>query len=92
MDEERARDLERALNEKQYLLNDLKDRNTADQREIKKLMDEIEKERKKSLADEATIDKLENALAKKMQEIDQKDKIKQKNDQDIRQLKDMIEE
>lgn len=31
MDEERAKELERALNEKLYLINDLKARNTADQ-------------------------------------------------------------
>jgi len=32
MDEQKAKDLERALQDKLYLINDLKDRNTADQK------------------------------------------------------------
>ena len=58
MDEEKAKDLERALNEKLYLINDLKARNTADQNDIKKLLEEIQQERKKSMLDMAKIDKL----------------------------------
>jgi len=74
------------------MINDLKDRNTADQKEMKKLADELEKERKKSMLDDKKIDQLEDALAKKMKEVENKEKAKAKNEQEIRALKDAIED
>ena len=63
MDEQRAEALERQLNEKIYVYNDLNRRKSEDERELQFLKDEIEKERNKSLADEATIQKLEMILS-----------------------------
>ncbi len=46
------------LNEKVYFLNELTRRKSEDERELHLLRGEIEKERNKSMADEATIRKL----------------------------------
>lgn len=54
--------LERVLNEKVYFLNELTRKKAEDDKEILLLREEIEKERKKSSADEATIQKLEQIL------------------------------
>ena len=62
MDEKRAKDIERALNEKLYFLNELTRKKDEDQQELAALRQEIDKERNKSLADEATIRKLESLL------------------------------
>ena len=56
------------------------------------MREEIEKERNKSLADEATIRKLENLLREKEKELLEDNRIKMKNDNDIHDLKDAIEE
>ena len=46
------------------------------------MREEIEKERNKSLADEATIRKLENLLREKEKELLEDNRIKMKNDND----------
>lgn len=51
VDEKRAKDIERALNEKIYFLNELTRRKSEDEQELIALREEIEKERNKSLSD-----------------------------------------
>lgn len=92
LDEKRLKDIERALNEKIYFLNELTQRKSEDEQELNALREEIEKERNKSLADEATIRKLENILREKEKELLEDNRIKMKNDNDIHDLKDAIEE
>ena len=62
MDEQRAMNLERALNEKIYFLNEITRKKSEDEQQLQFLRDEIEKERKKSSADEALVQKLELIL------------------------------
>lgn len=45
------KELEKAYNEKVYLVNELTSKRDQDERELEILRDEIDKERKKSLAD-----------------------------------------
>jgi DNA repair exonuclease SbcCD ATPase subunit len=51
VDEKRAKDIERALNEKLYFLNELTRKKDEDEEELTALRDEIQQERNKSLAD-----------------------------------------
>ncbi len=69
VDEKRAKDIERALNEKLYFLNELTRKKDEDEEELNILREEIDKERNKSLADEATIRKLESLLREREKEI-----------------------
>ena len=57
-DERKVKELEKALNEKVYFLNELTRRKSEDDRELTLLKNQIEKQRNKSMADEATIRKL----------------------------------
>ena len=50
-DEKRIKDIERALNEKMYFLDELTRRKSADEEELVAIRNELEKERNKSLAD-----------------------------------------
>lgn len=58
VDEKRLKDIERALNEKIYFLTELTQRKSEDEAELNALREEIQKERNKSMADEATVRKL----------------------------------
>ncbi len=51
VDEKRVKDIERALNEKIYFLNELTRRKSEDEQELNALREEIQKERNKSMAD-----------------------------------------
>ena len=57
-DVQKVQALEKALNEKVYLVNELNRRKSEDEKELTLLRNEIDKERNKSMADEATIRKL----------------------------------
>lgn len=69
-DQHKCKELEKALNEKVYFLNELTKRKSEDQRELNLLKSQIQKERNKSMADEATIRKLEGILKEKLKQID----------------------
>jgi predicted nucleic acid-binding Zn-ribbon protein len=58
------------LAEKLRVIQDNEQRNTALESEIVDLRNEIDKERNKSLADEATIRKLENILKEKTRQYE----------------------
>ena len=51
VDEKRVKDIERALNEKIYFLNELTRRKSEDEQGLNALREEIQKERNKSMAD-----------------------------------------
>lgn len=55
------------------------------------MKDEIEKERRKSQADEGMIRKLEGILGEKERIIDENNKKKSRTDNEIHELKDLIE-
>ena len=59
------KDIERALNEKIYFLNELTRRKSEDEKELKMIREELQKQRNKSLADEATIRKYETMVKEK---------------------------
>lgn len=65
VDEKRVKDIERALNEKIYFLDELTRRKSADEEELVAIRNELEKERNKSLVDEATIRKLDAMVKEK---------------------------
>ena len=69
IDEKKVKDLEKILNEKVYFLNELTKNKSDDERQINLLRNEIEKERNKSMADEATIRKLQNILNEKVKQV-----------------------
>lgn len=69
-DESKCKELQKVLNEKVYFLNELTKRKSEDERELNLLRSQIEKERNKSMADEATIRKLEGILKEKLKQID----------------------
>lgn len=79
-DEKRMKDIERALNEKVYFLNELTRRKSEDEKELNMIREELEKERKKSLADEATIRKYEALVKEKEKELMENNRIRMKND------------
>lgn len=79
--------------EKLRIIQENEQRNTALESEMIELRNEIEKERNKSLADEATIRKLENVLKEKTRQFeDERGRMRQEKDDEIRQLQDLIED
>lgn len=77
-------------NHNKYL--ELARKSEAGDEEIKFLKAEIDKERRKSTADEALIKKLETLLAEKVRIIEENKKKNQENDDQIRFLQREIEE
>ena len=68
-DEHKCRELEKALNEKVYFLNELTRKKAEVDRELMLIRAEIENERNKSMADQAVIRKLEGILQEKAKQI-----------------------
>ena len=64
--------MEMLVKEKEMLIEESKRRHTSLESEIRAIQDELEKERKKSMLDEATIKKLETLLKRRVQELDAK--------------------
>ena len=91
-DEQKCKQLEKALNEKLYFLNELTRRKSEDERELNLLRTEIEKERNKSMADEATIRKLEGILKEKLKQIEGNTNARQKNDDAISELRQLLDD
>lgn len=79
------------LNEKVYFLNELTRRKSEDEKELSLLRNEIEKERNKSMADEATIRKLENILNEKLKTIDAHKQTRAKNDEAVSELRQLLD-
>jgi uncharacterized protein involved in exopolysaccharide biosynthesis len=76
VDQQKCQQLEKALNEKVYFLNELTRKKSEDDRDMAVLKAEIEKERNKSMADEALIRKLEGILNEKTKLIDGNRQVK----------------
>lgn len=79
------------MNEKVYFLNELTRRKSEDEKELSLLRNEIEKERNKSMADEATIRKLENILNEKLKTIDAHKQTRAKNDEAVSELRQLLD-
>lgn len=82
-DERKVKQLEKMLNEKVYFLNELTRKKSDDEKELTLLKSEIEKERNKSMADQATIRKLQNILKEKQKLIEFNNQTKNKNDNSV---------
>ena len=68
-DEAKIKNLETMMDEKLYLINECQNKFSIAEKEVRYLKDEIEKERRKSMADQAKIAKLEGLLKDKVQAI-----------------------
>ena len=98
-DEQKLVELTRMLDAKVKLSNDQYDqiadltrKSDMDQEEIAFLKSEIDKERRKSNADEATIKKLEYLMAEKLKMIDESKARETSLESEIRKMRDLIDQ
>ena len=91
-DEHKCKELEKIMNEKVYFLNELTRKKTENDRELKLIKSEIEKERNKSMADESVIRKLEGILNEKNKQLEGNSKIKKQSDDAIEELRQLLDD